>query len=287
MRLEKSSLLISLIYYYGYLFWAKLLTRGSKRIVVLIYHSIGEGMLQEEDRLGLNLSTHVFEWQMQYLIKQKRSKIISIQEAEIILAGRYSEPGIDTYYLFSFDDGLKNFKSKVVPLLEQYHVPVLLFQIAHPLLKTEETYLRSRYGSDYTTKWRLMDREEIQAVSHSPWVSIGSHSLTHSDCWTDHLEEELQGSKRLLEEATGKIVNYFSCPYGMVREKVLLAAKKFGYKRVFTSICNWNSFRGSTNNRYTVNRIEISSFDGALKFKLKINGAYNWKRFLKSHQILP
>lgn len=69
-------------------------------------------------------------------------------------------------------------------------------------------------------------------------MGIGSHGVSHQS-WnaiTPHaLVEELESSRRVLEAAFGIHVDEAACPFGSYDRKVLVALRRAGYRRVYTS----------------------------------------------------
>ena len=67
---------------------------------------------------------------------------------------------------------------------------------------------------------------------------IGSHGLRHVD-WTkvndEILQQELKGSKEVLEDAVGRPVNSASIPFGRYDRRVLRALSHCGYLDIFSS----------------------------------------------------
>lgn len=69
-------------------------------------------------------------------------------------------------------------------------------------------------------------------------MDVGSHGAAHVS-WRhltgDRLVEEIEGSRRVLEEACGAPVDAAACPFGAYDRTVLSALRRAGYRRVYTS----------------------------------------------------
>ena len=69
-------------------------------------------------------------------------------------------------------------------------------------------------------------------------MDIGSHGAAHIS-WrglpADKLVEELDGSRRVLEEACGAPVGAAACPFGAYDRTVLSGLRRAGYQHVYTS----------------------------------------------------
>lgn len=83
-------------------------------------------------------------------------------------------------------------------------------------------------------EWRVMKGEEIKIIAASPYVSIGSHGVTHVHfCYADDdlLHDELTESKSYLEQIIGKQITDIAFPFGGYNERVVLAASRLGYQK--------------------------------------------------------
>ena len=90
---------------------------------------------------------------------------------------------------------------------------------------------------------------------HANGMSIQSHG--HHHCYLTHLAEhelrqELEVSKRTIEDHLGAEVDFLAVPYGDFNRRVLRVARESGYGAVCTSR-NWPA----RPNRYTINRTAV------------------------------
>jgi peptidoglycan/xylan/chitin deacetylase (PgdA/CDA1 family) len=108
---------------------------------------------------------------------------------------------------------------------------------ALPLLSATGTVAQffvptARVGQPQTATWA--DLREIARLGHR----IGSHSHTHpllTQCAPARLRDELESSKKLLEDNLGYSTNTISLPGGRDNAVVLRACALAGYERVYTS----------------------------------------------------
>jgi peptidoglycan/xylan/chitin deacetylase (PgdA/CDA1 family) len=92
---------------------------------------------------------------------------------------------------------------------------------------------------------------------------IGSHAMTHrylQDLPTPEIREELVGSKKRLEDHTGKPVRHFSCPGGRWDRRVAEEARAAGYETLVTSVVGLN---GAESDRFHLRRIAVMRGMGA------------------------
>ncbi len=76
------------------------------------------------------------------------------------------------------------------------------------------------------------------AALRAAGMTIGSHGLRHRDWRASadaELQDELAGSRSLLEDMLGVPVTEAACPFGSYDRRVLRAARRAGYRRVYNS----------------------------------------------------
>jgi peptidoglycan/xylan/chitin deacetylase (PgdA/CDA1 family) len=130
--------------------------------------------------------------------------------------------------LITFDDGAESVRSRALPILQEHGFPATLFVTIDP-----DAWIFS-HGPD--AQPRLSD-EAIRELDRAG-VTIGSHAVSHRPLQAmtgAAVEEELQESKRYLEEVIGGPVRYFGVPLNYYGEKVRKAAVTAGYTAVCTS----------------------------------------------------
>ncbi len=110
------------------------------------------------------------------------------------------------------------------------------FHIARPAL-----HERGLTGSFFIITSRLDNPGSLSSAqlrTLSERMEIGSHGVDHVD-WRGldpaRLEEELAGSKRVLERCVGRAVTVASIPYGRYNARVLAAVRAAGYTTVYSS----------------------------------------------------
>ena len=121
---------------------------------------------------------------------------------------------------FTFDDGHISHFEQARPLLNEAGVHGVFFIV--PTWLGKPGYMEAAHV------------RQLAAEGHE----IGSHSLTHPmlpSCSPEQLHQELEGSRKHLEDATGSPVGSLSFPGGRYNRRVLEACTAAGYSRVFTS----------------------------------------------------
>ena len=170
--------------------------QGPRRVVNLTFHGVGEP----------DAATTPGE----------REVWASVEQFEAILdavAGRGD-------VRISFDDGNASDVEHALPALTARGLHATFFVVAGRL--GAPGYL----GED--------DLRDLTAAG----MRIGSHGMQHRK-WRNladaELGEELQTSRRRLEDVVGGPVSHAACPFGAYDRRVLRALRGYGYDRVFTS----------------------------------------------------
>ncbi len=171
----------------------------------------------------------------------------------------------------TFDDALHSVAEHGVPQLERRSLPATIFVPAgfvgqEPGWEIEAAYVDR---SD-----RVMTADELRALPQL--VEVGSHTLRHPHLRAlddARLQDELAGSRRELEQLTGRPVTLFAFPYGEHDERVDAACRDAGYERAFGIEPRPVDPLGD---EFVRGRVSVDPTDGRLVFYLKSRGAYAW-----------
>ncbi len=180
--------------------------------VIIMYHSVGkEGKILDGYGAKLNVSPAAFAKQMKFLHDHSYNVV---PLAEFIKRIKTDENIPPMTITITFDDGLKNNFLHAYPILKKYNFPATIF-----------------VATDFVGKEKFLSWDDIKTMQENN-ISIGSHTVSHR--WLPALDEksihkELYGSKKLLEEMTGREIKTLSYPLGAYNEKVKKIARKAGY----------------------------------------------------------
>jgi len=170
---------------------------------VLLYHSIGAAGNGEVGSQLYSVSIEDFKQQMAYISKRSNNS-----------------KGFLSSVAVTFDDGdVTNF-TNAYPVLNEFGIRAYFFIIV------------SKVGTTGYMNWK-----QIKQLKDGGMI-VGSHGFTHKNIAglsDEELNQELLGSKKVLEENFNERVDYFAVPFGLYDKKVIEKAKEAGYKRVFTS----------------------------------------------------
>ena len=223
---------------------------------------------------GTEITPAAFEAQMQQL-KDAGITVISLQD---LLAWKRGEKNIPPRCaVITFDDGWKSQYEVAWPILKKYGYPLTLF------IYTEGLRGGALGGGEAMTWEQLADMRDNG-------VDIQAHSATHQDLREGHnvmlisggkrtrtkltgpqyqewVQNEVVGSKQLLEQRLGIKVNCFAVPFGNYNENVKELARNAGYEAMFTVYGQPITFTSSNDSlgRYAIEANKPKVFEDAVK----------------------
>lgn len=197
--------------------------------------------LPKDYYFGMHLED--FETILKWFSKEKL-KIISTEE---FLNG---EPGVH----LTFDDGYANNYYFVLPILEKYNFPSLIFVTTQHLrqydssssrlldffqekkIKYEKAERKKLPREFITENWSGLTFSQLQKLSDSPLIEIGCHTVSHPHLSKLSYEEqmvEIMQSKKCIEDIINEPLRYFSYPFGDYDQNTINILKKTGFKAAF------------------------------------------------------
>lgn len=205
---------------------------GSVTVPILLYHHISDTVSTE-----YSVHTDQFKEQMKWLSDRGYTSVNISDVSRAIVAG---EDLPDRPVVITFDDGYLDVYQNAYPILENYGFFATFFII----------------GDTVDTRGNL-SAEQLQELVNHGW-EIGCHSMHHSYLTSGYnLEEEIVGSKVLLESKIGDPVQTFAYPYGLTNATVTNYTINAGY----TSAVGLGSIMThSTSTLFFLHRKEIKSW---------------------------
>jgi peptidoglycan/xylan/chitin deacetylase (PgdA/CDA1 family) len=153
----------------------------------------------------------------------------------------------------TFDDGFKDCLEFALPVLREFRIPATFFIVAGRVGGTD-TWMRVTSLPEE----RLMDWDDLRRLLDAG-MTIGSHTLTHSTLSA----EEVEGSRRLLEERLEAPVRHFAYPRGEHSPEGVARVKAAGYA------AGWATKQGDAD-PFTRRRLPVSANAGLLQFGGKL-----------------
>ena len=189
-------------------------------IPILVYHKIGQPLslqITNNHKSGkFNIQVGVFDSQMQFIQNQKYTPL-TIQE--LVKAEQNNTLPLKPIVI-TFDDGWRSQYENALPILIKYKIPATFYIYTGVI------------GSSAYMTW-----DDLHALVNSN-MEIGGHTKSHQRLTKidpSRLEDEILGSKQVLERNLHIPVLDFAYPYGNYNESVIVAVKGAGYISARTS----------------------------------------------------
>jgi peptidoglycan/xylan/chitin deacetylase (PgdA/CDA1 family) len=240
------------------------------QVLIFCYHRLVDKIRYP----GTEITPAAFEAQMKEL-KDRGITVISMQD---LLAWKRGEKNIPPRSaVVSFDDGWKSQYEVAWPIMKKYGYPFTMF------IYTEGVRGGTLGGGEAITWEQLADMRDNG-------VDIEGHSATHQDLreghaitlisggkrtrtkvtgpqYEDWMQNEVVGSKHLLEQRLGIKVNCFAVPFGNYNEHVKEIARNSGYEAMFTVYGQPITFTSPMDSigRYAIEANKPKVFEDAVK----------------------
>ena len=218
--------------------------RRAGDVVVLLYHRVGEGGRE------IDLPADLFEEHLRILTRKDR--VLSLDAA-------LTDP--EGGVVLTFDDGYRDFDEHVLPQLERYQVPALLY------LATGLVAERDEDAADEALTWRMLERAVATGM-----VTVGAHTHNHAnlaEASVDEAAAEMRRSKELVEQRLGVACRHFAYPWGVASDEARRAAEGLFETSALDS---WKTNRRGAIDRQRLGRIPVLRSDGTMFFRAKTRG---------------
>lgn len=216
-------------------------------VIVLVYHDIIP--VRTSQSLWFDCSVSEFNAQLDHLTKLGCHYITIQQLYDYLTKG---QPLPSKPVAITFADGYEGFFKYAIPILKSRGIPVAQF--------VHTGFVGSPVGRPKMT-WAQL--EELDRMS---WVTIGSQTVTHPlDLRLVHgtaLKNEMEDSKKALEDHFHHPVRWLAYPNGKYDEEDEEAAKKAGY---LMAMCEHQEPSQKSSSIYAVNRYVNTKEPAALQ----------------------
>lgn len=242
-----------------------------QRIPILMYHSIDQPADSREREICLPLA--VFERQMEFLHLEGYTPF-SLDLLAEVLAGKGELPFRPV--VITFDDGYADNLATALPVLQRYGFPATVFVVSGFVGGSN-----AWHTAEGMPQRRLLSWDEVREL-HRAGVVVGSHTVTHRrlpQLASAEALEEIEESKRVLEERLGAPVNHFSYPYGEMDGAVAAMVREAGYRSACTTM---SGFNGVDADPFALRRLDIYGTDTLPRFVRKLAYGSNDGRLLTS-----
>jgi peptidoglycan/xylan/chitin deacetylase (PgdA/CDA1 family) len=221
-------------------------------IVVLLYHRVGVGSRE------IDLPLDAFERQIAQLAEREEVKTLAD-------ALRDEAEGV----VITFDDGTRDFHQHVLPLLERYKAPALLY------LATGSVQSNGTRPSAEALTW-----SQLQESVATGLVTVGSHTHRHADLSgaTEAVaDEEMRRSKQEIEDHLGVACRDFAYPWAVGSPGADRAARRHFDTAALGA---WRTNRRDRIDRWCLGRTPVLRSDGEFFFRAKVGGFLDPEAFV-------
>ncbi|HVM90874.1 MAG TPA: polysaccharide deacetylase family protein [Verrucomicrobiae bacterium] len=220
---------------------------SSIRVPVLMYHRVRVPLASDTaSQKLLTVTPATFEKQMQSLAD---GGFVPITPDDLLYAMMTSTARLPSKpVLLTFDDGYKDDFTNVLPVLER-----LKFQGTFYIVPAA-----TRFGG-------FMSPDMITQAAQSGYVTIGSHTMHHSDLRylsEDDRLAEIRDSRTLLQIWSGQPVDSFAYPYGFYNDAVIRDVESVGYDLAFRTGAGADH---TSSTRFKLPRIQINQDTDVVK----------------------
>lgn len=229
-----------------------------RRSVILAYHGVQKADTVRDPGF-LCVDPEAFRAQVA-LLQDAGFEVVTVAELARRSAGGVPPAGM---VALSFDDGMEDNHSVLLPILRERCVPATVYVISG-LIGRPNPWMGEGSGA------RMMTEPELQAIA-AAGVELGAHTVSHPDLEQlgyDDCLRELEDSKREVERIGGAPVTTFAYPYCKYGDAARRAARDAGFAMAVT--CH----RRGGWDPWETQRTMISGKDGMPSFVLKLVGAY-------------
>lgn len=226
--------------------------------MILCHHGVGSATI-DEDPYYLRVSERRFRAQLELLLEAGFEFVTVAQLAEWANSA-VPPPG---YVALSFDDGMEDNHSVVLPILRDYGLPATVY-VATGMLGKPNPFMSPE------SEARMMTAEQLRELA-AEGIELGAHTVNHVDLSTmdrDSCLREMVESRDALAELAGVPVTTFAYPFCRYGDAARAAASDAGFTAAVTC-----SGRGSWH-RFEMKRVLITGKDGPPSFLLKVAGRY-------------
>lgn len=250
---------------------AKFWDRGL-RVPILMYHSISQNSqsaLPAAERTATDPFT--FRQQMRSLITA------GCNPADLSQLVGWLRDGVrppNKTVVITFDDGLRDFYTHALPVLQELSFPATVFLPTGLIAASRRTY----------KKMECLTWAEVREI-HKAGIRLGSHSVSHADLSElpkVEMMREMAVSKAEIERQIGAPALAFAYPIEFPKNKPAFAAEfrdllvKTGYSCCVTSDLGRVK---SGDDLYRLKRMPINALDVPNLFRAKLEGGYDWLRW--------
>ena len=241
----------------GFVFWL----RDRYVVPVLTYHHVG---VPSASKWRLNtVTSKSFEYQMNFM-QRHGFKVISFND--LVEGIKKGHAFARNTVVLQFDDGYEDNYTYAFPILKEYGFPATIFIISDTI------------GTPGFLTW-----DEVKEMEKSN-ITFGAHTRRHvylPNVSPAIAQDEIAGSKKIIEDHLGHSIDYFCYPSGGFTEYIKRLVMDAGYKAAVTTNRGKRKFNLDL---YELKRVHMNNTDDQFSGLImwgKLSGYYNLFRHFK------
>lgn len=235
-----------------------------RRPRVLMYHMVSEHRAKGKFN-GLRVTPGMFERQLCWL----RDNGFHFATMDELMAGTVPRKTV----AITFDDGYEDNYRHAFPLLKKYGARATIYLVVDRHGRDWSTYKKAHHASGELMREPKLSDQQVREMLATGVFELGSHTLTHANLPTLSAvarEQEVSGSRIVLEEQFRVPVRSFAYPFGIFGDEDVAAARAAGYSNAVTTVDGIDAHPYADPLR--IRRIKISGKDNFLAFRLRLRG---------------
>jgi peptidoglycan/xylan/chitin deacetylase (PgdA/CDA1 family) len=250
--------------------------RAFKNIAILMYHAVDDAAKTN------SVTVAAFRRHMNFI--SRNCEVIRLPEISRHLGSERDagdEPGRKARIAVTIDDAFESVRDNAHEVMEEMGIPYTVFVPTGHVDKYSE-------WEKYPKK--IMSADQLQELSRSELVDIGSHTVNHvsmASLSIDRMREEAVESRQYLGNLLGDSdVIPFAYPYGGIADysrRTTAVLKEAGFGLAVTTRYGCMNSAGDL---YRLRRIQFEEEDGEDTLHAKISGCYDWY-YLKETMMYP
>lgn len=192
------------------------------RIPILVYHRFGARVAD-----SMTVRTAVFAGELGFL-KRHHITVVPLREVVRYFLGQAPPPAPNSIVITA-DDGHRSVFSDMLPLVEEYKIPVTLF-----------IYPSAISNASYAMTW-----EELAELKATGLFDVQSHTFWHPNFriekrrrnpadYQRFVRGQLVKSRKRLEQKLGGKVDMLAWPFGIYDDELIGLARECGYVAGFS-----------------------------------------------------
>jgi peptidoglycan/xylan/chitin deacetylase (PgdA/CDA1 family) len=232
---------------------------GVPWLPILMYHRVVR-QVEGRDPHGQQITLQRFQDQMQFLHRGGYQSLYLEEAAQA--AGQEKAPWRKPVVI-TFDDGYEDTYTLAFPVLQQHQLRATVMVPSRQLGKTSAWY----NGEEQPAP--LMNLAQAREMARHG-VRFGSHGKTHRSLTgldTAEARQEIEESKRDLEQALGDEVLSFSYPFGRSNPALRKMVQEAGY----SAACG---IEQRDHYLFNLSRVDAASCRGGLAWRWKVSGSH-------------